>query len=196
MCGIFGVWNRDNEAIDLRIVQQAVTSIRHRGPDDEGYVLFNIRSRNSAACSGVDTDSRLVLPHLFSQPGDAWDLAFGFRRLSILDLSTAGHQPMSSPDGRYWIVFNGEVYNYIELREELNKKGIPFGADPIQKLFSLHTTAGVKGHLNDLLECSLLPFWIAKLVGFSWRAIFLASNLFIIFKWVAGLLLLQKLRNC
>jgi asparagine synthase (glutamine-hydrolysing) len=54
------------------------------------------------------------------------NVGFGFVRLSILDLSEAGHQPMSTPDGRYTIVFNGEIFNYIELREDLAKSGIIF----------------------------------------------------------------------
>ena len=55
--------------------------------------------------------------------GEAFDLALGFRRLAILDLSPAGHQPMASPDGRYWLIFNGEIYNYLELRAELAGAG-------------------------------------------------------------------------
>ena len=53
-------------------------------------------------------------------------LAFGFRRLSILDLSVLGHQPMSTPDRRYWLVYNGEIYNYAELAEELSALGYRF----------------------------------------------------------------------
>src|SRR5215470_20182380 len=52
------------------------------------------------------------------------DVALGFRRLSILDLSLAGHQPMRSADGRYWMVFNGEIYNYLELGAELQEQGV------------------------------------------------------------------------
>ncbi len=52
------------------------------------------------------------------------DVALGFRRLAIIDLSTAGHQPMRSADGRYWMVFNGEIYNYIELGQELRDQGV------------------------------------------------------------------------
>jgi asparagine synthase (glutamine-hydrolysing) len=54
------------------------------------------------------------------------DVAFGFRRLSIIDTSKAGHQPMSSDDGRFTVVFNGEIYNYIELRAELAALGHRF----------------------------------------------------------------------
>jgi asparagine synthase (glutamine-hydrolysing) len=55
------------------------------------------------------------------EAGQGW--ALGFRRLSILDLSPAGHQPMATPDGRHWLVFNGEIYNYVELRRELVDDG-------------------------------------------------------------------------
>ena len=53
-------------------------------------------------------------------------LALGFRRLSILDLSSLGHQPMRSPDGRFWLAFNGEIYNYAELRRDLENRGETF----------------------------------------------------------------------
>jgi asparagine synthase (glutamine-hydrolysing) len=72
-------------------------TLAHRGPDD----------------SGVWIDG-------------AAGVALGFRRLSIIDLSSAGHQPMLSPDGRYIIVYNGEIYNYRELRDELVARGHPF----------------------------------------------------------------------
>src|SRR6516164_8942005 len=52
------------------------------------------------------------------------DVALGFRRLAIIDLSQAGHQPMRSADGRYWMIFNGEIYNYVELAQELRDQGV------------------------------------------------------------------------
>lgn len=55
-------------------------------------------------------------------------IGLGHRRLSILDLSTAGHQPMCDQTGRYWLVFNGEIYNYVELRSELMQHGYRFGS--------------------------------------------------------------------
>ena len=59
--------------------------------------------------------------------GNNWML--GFRRLAILDLSPAGHQPMCTPDGRHWLVFNGEIYNYLELRRALEHDGVTFRSE-------------------------------------------------------------------
>jgi len=126
MCGIFGVWNVHKQPLDLDALLGSLHSIRHRGPDDEGYLLVNSTDGNVAACSGPDSDSNLRLPRVEQYFGERFDLAFGFRRLSILDLSAAGHQPMSNADGSLWIVFNGEIYNYIELRAELQARGYIF----------------------------------------------------------------------
>ena len=125
MCGIFGIWNLDREPVDVAKLQLATTAIRHRGPDDEGYLLVDTRGR-TRSCGGPDTDFRLSLPDLSQYRSEQFDLAFGFRRLAILDLSPAGHQPMSSHDGKFWIVFNGEIYNYRELRDELATHGHNF----------------------------------------------------------------------
>jgi asparagine synthase (glutamine-hydrolysing) len=77
-------------------------------------------------CGGQDTNPQLGLPSIELFFGQAFDLAFGFRRLAILDLSPAGHQPMASSDGGFWIIFNGEIYNYSELRAELLGYGHQF----------------------------------------------------------------------
>ena len=119
MCGIFGIWNLDQRPIDITGVRRATDAIRHRGPDDEGYLLVDTRATRAISCAGPDTDRRLTLPQFDQFRSEAFDLAFGFRRLAILDLSEAGHQPMSSHDGKFWIIFNGEIYNFKELRDEL-----------------------------------------------------------------------------
>lgn len=131
MCGIFGIWHTDGRSVDLGAVERATTILRHRGPDDEGYLLVETRSGRTVLCGGVHTAPELALPRLAEFAGEPFDLALGFRRLAILDLSPAGHQPMASPDRRHWLIFNGEVYNYLELREELAARGHPFrtGAD-------------------------------------------------------------------
>ena len=126
MCGIFGIWNLDREAVNISNLQLATNAIRHRGPDDEGYLLVNTRDGRMRSCGGPDSDYRLSLPHLDQYKSERFDVAFGFRRLAILDLSPGGHQPMASPDGKTWIVFNGEIYNYRELRTELAGHGHNF----------------------------------------------------------------------
>lgn len=126
MCGIVGIWRLDSAAVDPASMQSSTDAIRHRGPDDEGYLLVNTRAGRTISCGGPDTERRLLLPDLEQFKSEHFDLAFGFRRLSILDLSPTGHQPMSSPDGKFWIIFNGEIYNYRELRNELAEHGHNF----------------------------------------------------------------------
>lgn len=106
--------------------------IRHRGPDDEGWVAFE--GAGLAALSGGGRDTPVAcysasLPYApvsgVALPLNA-QVALGHRRLSILDVSPGGHQPMSCRDGRYWIVFNGEIYNHLALRRELEMRGHVF----------------------------------------------------------------------
>lgn len=126
MCGIVGIWQLGGAAVGLDNLQLATDAIRHRGPDDEGFLLVNTRSGQAVSCAGPDTDYRVALPALEQFKAQQFDLTFGFRRLAILDLSPGGHQPMSSSDGKFWIVFNGEIYNYQELRAELATHGHEF----------------------------------------------------------------------
>jgi asparagine synthase (glutamine-hydrolysing) len=131
MCGICGIWNKDSE-VQLKTVLSAMTaSLRHRGPDDEGYALFN--EDGFITAGGADTlpdawhsEFSWAPAKRIEEIETASSLAFGHRRLSVIDLSAAGHQPMSSEQDRYWIVFNGEIYNYIELRNELEAAGYSF----------------------------------------------------------------------
>jgi len=129
MCGIFGIYNTDGRPLNLQVVQRATTTLRHRGPDDEGYLLVNTKTGRVMLCGGRETNPDLSLPPIETCSGEPFDLALGFRRLSILDLSPAGHQPMVSADGRLWIIFNGEIYNYLELRSELKSYGHQFRSD-------------------------------------------------------------------
>ena len=124
MCGILGIISSGGS--DVATAAAALTKIRHRGPDDEGLLLADWRSGEHAPVLSRDSDQRLRLPHWNTLPERPWPLILGHRRLSILDLSEAGHQPMSWRNGRYWITYNGEVYNYAELRSELETLGCRF----------------------------------------------------------------------
>ncbi len=132
MCGIAGYFSTTPQA--AHIVGLMTDLIRHRGPDDEGFVLFQELSTMPRICGGQDTPDDAYQAGIAYAPKEKLSslgdypvtLALGHRRLSIVDLSPLGHQPMSSADGRYWIVFNGEVYNHIELRTELEALGHSF----------------------------------------------------------------------
>src|SRR3990167_9444116 len=96
MCGIVGIWSSKSQ-IDQAVLSSMTDSLAHRGPDDSGIY--------------IDEQNHIGLGH---------------RRLSILDLSPLGHQPMSNDDESIWITYNGEVYNFVEIRDELIKKGYKF----------------------------------------------------------------------
>jgi asparagine synthase (glutamine-hydrolysing) len=126
VCGIFGVWHRDRAAIDPSALEQAARRLAHRGPDDSGYWLLDTHSRHAWSAGDADSRPELGLPALSAVGSAGADFALAHRRLSILDPSPAGHQPMQTPDGRHVIAFNGEIYNYLELRKELEAEGIRF----------------------------------------------------------------------
>ena len=122
MCGILGIVEQAHSVVNLTEARRALASIRHRGPDDEGYLLYNSAEGVVQPCGGSDTNPCVGLPDMDNYAGKPFNIVLGHRRLSIIDLSPRGHQPMASANGRYWIVFNGEIYNYLELRAELGKK--------------------------------------------------------------------------
>ncbi len=131
MCGISGFIASNTLPIDN--LRDATNIIRHRGPDDEGFVFFSDKSDVPLVLSGPDTPVPVAekTPAWFPQEQyienkAAARIGFGHRRLSILDLSPLGHQPMSYGNGRYWITYNGEVYNYLEIRTELQALGHEF----------------------------------------------------------------------
>lgn len=125
MCGIAGILSK-KQPINASVLTPALTRMRHRGPDDEGFLVIDPASGQATPLAGLDTPAELALP-LWSESLDKHGLiVLGHRRLSILDLSPRAHQPMPSTDGKYWIVFNGEIYNYLELREELKNAGHAF----------------------------------------------------------------------
>jgi len=129
MCGIAGIVKLNGETIDTTAFMKALTIMRHRGPDDEGSILLEISTGKFEERGGPDTPKELHLADLRSPNKIRANLAIGNRRLSIIDLSPKGHQPMSNEDRTIWVVLNGEVYNYRELRNELVKAGHAFMGD-------------------------------------------------------------------
>ncbi len=100
MCGIAGIWNLNGQPVSPAMLECFTDSLAHRGPDGNGFY--------------IDPEANLGLGH---------------RRLAIIDTSDAGRQPMSFGDERYWITFNGEVYNFLELKAELEQAGYQFKTD-------------------------------------------------------------------
>lgn len=105
MCGIVGAaWTSDAAPLSSETLERMMSAIIHRGPDDAG--TYRSDEPNTALITRANA-------------------ALGFRRLSIIDLST-GHQPLTNEDESVWIVFNGEIYNFAELRAELESRGHRF----------------------------------------------------------------------
>jgi asparagine synthase (glutamine-hydrolysing) len=100
MCGITGLWNLDGQPVSPAMLECFTDSLAHRGPDGNGFY--------------IDSEANLGVGH---------------RRLAIIDTSDGGRQPMSFGDGRYWITYNGEMYNFLELKAELEQSGYQFRSD-------------------------------------------------------------------
>ena len=133
MCGIAGQYNLNLEPIPAYFLKKMCDIMKYRGPDDVGYVFFNVKN-DPYRDEGYWVEKGAELPDIstkeewkdyFNGNGN-FNLALGHRRLSIIDLTTAGHQPMSNRTNGIWITYNGEIYNFKELRTELQDKGHHF----------------------------------------------------------------------
>jgi asparagine synthase (glutamine-hydrolysing) len=136
MCGLVGFCGLEEGSQTLRdIARSMADSVRHRGPDD----------------SGVFVDQ-------------AVGLGLGHRRLAILDLSPLGHQPMASICGRYFIVFNGEIYNHLELREELEALGHAFrGGSDTETMLAAFVQWGVEAAVGRFVGMFAFALWDREL---------------------------------
>lgn len=133
MCGISGVWSFDSREAPTDIVTRMADQMVHRGPDDFG--------------TWSDVEQGVALGH---------------RRLSILDLSPQGHQPMVSTSGRYVIVFNGEIYNFAQLREELSSvRGdmVWRGHSDTEVLLAAIEAWGIEGALRRATGMFAVALW-------------------------------------
>lgn len=129
MCGIAGVVSSDNNFVSNVLLKSMTDAIAHRGPDGEGHWIDEI------GCVGL-----------------------GHRRLSILDLSIAGSQPMHYLD-RYSIVFNGEIYNYLEIKAQLKQRGYQFRSDSDTEVLLAHYDLKKERCLDDLDGMFAFAIW-------------------------------------
>lgn len=133
MCGITGFWQAQGDSATAMTVltRTMARQLSHRGPDDSG--------------EWVDTDARLAL---------------GFRRLAIVDLSPAGHQPMTSASGRYVIIFNGEVYNFRAVRRELEGRGHRFrGGSDTEVILAAVEEWGLQDAVTRFVGMFAIALW-------------------------------------
>ncbi len=123
MCGICGIWNRGGERIDPALLVAMRDSMAHRGPDGATAVVFDVQAGVEPLLFGRADEALAQM----GGSGDhgAYTVGLGHRRLSIIDLQT-GDQPMCNEDGTIWVVYNGEIYNYRELRDALLSRGHDF----------------------------------------------------------------------
>lgn len=142
MCGITGYINTDFRPVrNTDRILKMLKVQKHRGPDDSGIRLFSLLSASSAETScltpeSIDADFEGVL---------------GFNRLSILDLSMNGHQPMLNPDNNVIIALNGEIYNAFDFRNELQDWGYKFrSATDTEIVLALYLRHGFEGMLERL----------------------------------------------
>ena len=142
MCGIVGALSLNKLSINVDYTKPMADKIAHRGPDDAGYLYFHTGTRHKKNISFYQniTDEKFQNAKSMLQPIESnsiqrelhqhdYDLYMGHRRLSILDVSNAGHQPMSDLSKNIWISYNGEIYNFKELRSQLKKLGHTFKSE-------------------------------------------------------------------
>lgn len=134
MCGITGVMLKPGARVDPTLLERMTTRLAHRGPDGSG--------------TWISGDGAVGLGH---------------RRLSILDLSAAGAQPMTSPSGRYTIAYNGEIYNFQELRRELQDRGVAFrGHSDTEVMLAAFEQWGIEKALGKCIGMFAFGLWDAS----------------------------------
>ena len=160
MCGIAGILSLSGESLNTHRLKSMCDSIQHRGPDGAGYLLGQIGKSYSQlephhqAFTDTQFAHEVNLPsiddgqarHYLNQ--ESWDLFFGHRRLSILDLSASGFQPMSDASKNIWVSYNGEIYNFKEIKAKLIKRGYVFASET-------DTEALINAYLEWGIECLL-----------------------------------------
>lgn len=133
MCGISAIF-ASKESVDLSSIVKMNHVIRHRGPDDEGAAFFLSEWDLPKIFGGDDTPQEVLDASLRYCPREKLSIgkpfigeaALGHRRLAILDLSCRGHQPFCNREGSLWLTYNGEIYNYLEIKRQLEGLGYHF----------------------------------------------------------------------
>ena len=159
MCGIAGIWQLNRSQLDWQLIKKMSEKLYNRGPDDLGFAGW------SNGTSVKNTKNPEILSHC--------QLLLTHRRLSILDLSQAGCQPMTTEDGRYTIIFNGEIYNYKEIRQELEALGYHFKSHSDTEVLLL-----AYAHWGTKVLNRLVGMFAFAILDTERRQLFLARDFF------------------
>lgn len=157
MCGIFGRIQVDGRPIDTLLFLRQLNTMIHRGPDAYGIYLANLGTGRTITAYNRPPEENL----------GHFGVALGHRRLSILDLSEAASQPMTDEEGRFWLAFNGEIYNFADLRKELLARGHPFRTDHSDTEVLLHAYKewgeGCLARLRGMFAFAILDLKLRRL---------------------------------
>ncbi|MCU1332659.1 MAG: asparagine synthase (glutamine-hydrolyzing) [Candidatus Angelobacter sp.] len=159
MCGIAGFVSGTRQ-INHQWVPAVLERLRHRGPDDKGWLKYSPGMLRTGRQWNTEEETNC-------------DVLLLHRRLSIIDLSAAGWQPMSSDDGRYHLVYNGEIYNYLELRTELKHLGYSFHTQTDSEVL---LTAYAEWGARSLLR--FVGMFAFAILDIKRRTVFLARDFF------------------
>lgn len=142
MCGITGYINTDNQPISSTgVIREMLTAQKHRGPDDSGIMAFSLQNQTAKEYGHKETQ----------ELHEKFEGMLGFNRLSILDLSANGHQPMCSPDGNVLLMLNGEIYNAFDLKPALVADGCVFkSTTDTEVVLYLYLKYGFRGMVEKL----------------------------------------------
>ncbi|MGE5497257.1 MAG: asparagine synthase (glutamine-hydrolyzing) [Syntrophothermus sp.] len=174
MCGIAGYINLDGKLVDPVKLLAMNNVISHRGSDDEGYVLINQQSSEFLNFSGVRSAGEIKsgLPVISGSANSIGaNIGLAHKRFSIIDLSAHGHQPFFDKERSCCIVFNGEIYNYPELRENLKSQGVKFyTSSDTEVLLELYKKSGT--------ECFryMNGFWAVAIYDFRKKQLILSRD--------------------
>lgn len=155
MCGLAGIFCR-RDRIDTSVLAQMGHLLHHRGPDDAGFLTLQRATGRHRRSKRVEPDDETP-----------YDLGLAFRRLKIIDLSERGSQPMTNAEETVWVAFNGEIYNYLELREELVARGRQFrSASDTEVIIALYEAEGLDAfrRLNGMFAIALWDQRLRRLV--------------------------------
>lgn len=161
MCGLVGFISSSQNVIDeLELVASSMAlAIASRGPDDDGIWT----TKNATKINNSKYSTNFIVNSGNDKSQTDYGLALGFRRLSILDLTNAGHQPMTSPSERYVITFNGEIYNHNDLRSLFPKTKNWTGHSDTETLLACFELFGIIETLKKTVGMFSIAVWDKEL---------------------------------